>query len=62
MWGLAYLKINLNEKTKRRTVCMTEAEMKDESLSRFFKMQNHKRTVQSIRMLFLFQGTMTFFL
>ena len=35
--GLAYLKINLNEKTKRRTVWMTEEEMKDECLKQVFQ-------------------------
>lgn len=31
------MKINLNEKTKRRTVWMTEAEMKDECLKQVFQ-------------------------
>ena len=31
------MKINLNEKTKRRTVWMTEEEMKDECLKQVFQ-------------------------
>ena len=57
-WGIAYLKINLNEQKEGR-FGWRKQKWGMNVWSRFFRMQSYKKTVQSIRM--LFQGAMTFF-
>lgn len=56
------MKINLNEKTKRRTVWMTEEEMKDECLKQVFQDAKPQKDSAKYQNVIFISGHHDFFL